>query len=254
MSKPFEEIVFRPGKKLFVSDSPCCPPAQRKITVKKLPNILTLARIPCLFFIACFATLQNGWGATAAFYLFFVAGISDYLDGWLARKLGSTSNFGKLMDALTDKILTVGLLIFLLITPSGSAEAIASHAAKPVLPEFCAYFVIIILAREFMITGLRLVAASAGVVLAAERSGKIKTVLQLTSIGVLLFVHAAQTDWAWTVAPEAGGSFLGIGLGGWHLVGLWSFYGATLLTVTSGTGYLIKYRHLLFGEPAVSEK
>jgi CDP-diacylglycerol--glycerol-3-phosphate 3-phosphatidyltransferase len=95
----------------------------------------------------------------------------------------------------------------------------------------------LITAREFMITGLRLLAASRGVVLAAEKSGKIKTVFQLLSAGVLLFGH-----------------FLAHDLGGWPGAGVVTtfmvtggvlFALATVLTVMSGTGYLIKYWHLM---------
>jgi CDP-diacylglycerol--glycerol-3-phosphate 3-phosphatidyltransferase len=202
--------------------------------VRHLPNIITIIRVPSVFVIAFFAAIEMKWGATIAFWLFFFAAASDYVDGWLARKLGVVSNFGKLMDALTDKILSIGMMLFLLVMP-------------PILPKYCAFLVVIILVREFLITGLRLVAASSGVVLAAERSGKIKTVLQLLSIGILLFVNAARADWQWTI--ESGDSFIGLNVEQWYGVGLGFFFAATLLTVTSGTGYLIKYWKIFWEEP-----
>ncbi|MDR2845583.1 MAG: CDP-diacylglycerol--glycerol-3-phosphate 3-phosphatidyltransferase [Puniceicoccales bacterium] len=194
--------------------------------MKQLPNIITLSRIPCLFVIALFAACSAPWSATVAFVVFLFAAGTDFLDGWLARRLGVVSNFGKLMDALTDKILNVGLLIFLLVCP-------------PVLPSYCVFFVVVILVRELLITGLRLVAASSNLVLAAERSGKIKTALQIVAIALLLFVHAAVTDWqAW--CPEAFTEKVR-----WAALG--AFYVATLLTVTSGAGYLIKYWDIFMG-------
>jgi CDP-diacylglycerol--glycerol-3-phosphate 3-phosphatidyltransferase len=190
---------------------------------------MTLSRVPCLFVIAALAAWGEEWCHTAAFVVFALAAISDYLDGWLARRMGIVSNFGKLMDALTDKILNVGLMIFLLVYPVG----------KPLLPSWCVFLVVVILVRELLITGLRLVAASSNIVLSAERSGKIKTVLQIFAIGLLLFVHAANVDWAVPkdIIEKA------------HIGALVFFGGAAVLTVTSGIGYLVKYWGLFMSDP-----
>lgn len=198
--------------------------------MKHLPNILTLSRIPLLFIIVGLLCIDGFKSDLSAFILFILAAASDWFDGYIARKVGAVSNFGKLMDALTDKIIMVGLFVAMLglkcNAPAGTAETI--------LPQFCVFFVIIIICREFLITGLRLVAASNGLVLAAERAGKLKTALQMVSVSLLLFAHVLQdtnvpANWAyWT--REAG---------------LWSFYGAVLLTIYSGTGYIIRNRKIL---------
>lgn len=198
--------------------------------MRQLPNIITLSRVPCLFIIAGFVA----WGArgsnTLALAFFLLAAVSDFFDGWLARRMGLVTNFGKLMDALTDKILNVGLFIFLLAYPVGG----------PLLPTECAFCVVVILVRELLVTGLRLVAASSNKVLSAERSGKIKTVLQIAAIALLLFVLAAKTDWR---CPDA---FIETA----RAAALVCFYAATLITVTSGAGYLVKYWNVFMDEPA----
>jgi CDP-diacylglycerol--glycerol-3-phosphate 3-phosphatidyltransferase len=97
--------------------------------------------------------------------------------------------------------------------------------------------VLVIVAREFLITGLRLVAASQGLVLAAEKSGKIKTVLLIVSIGALLLANALDLDFA---AGEKTLTF-------WNTLGLLLFVGAAVLTLASGTGYLVKYWDVFMG-------
>ena len=154
--------------------------------MKHLPNILTLSRIPLLFIIVGLLCIDGFKSDLTAFILFVLAAASDWFDGYIARKVGAVSNFGKLMDALTDKIIMVGLFVAMLglkcNAPAGTAETI--------LPQFCVFFVIIIICREFLITGLRLVAASNGLVLAAERAGKLKTALQRYSPSVVASILA----------------------------------------------------------------
>lgn len=160
------------------------------------------------------------WGAASlAFCLFVLAGFSDWLDGYLARKQKLISTFGKLMDSLTDKVLIVGLFVALL--------------GLRILPAGYVFLVLLIIVREFLITGLRLIAASSGAVLASEKTGKQKTVSQILSIGILLFVHALQQDFAlW--APDL---FIQLAF----LAGIICFIIATLLTVISGVYYMVKH-------------
>ena len=191
-----------------------------------LPNLITLSRIPLLFLIVACLFMPWRGAAALAFILFIVGAVSDWLDGYLARRYGLISNFGKLMDALTDKIFMLGLFVALLVLGVFEPWTLAALFA-----------VLLITAREFMITGLRLLAASRGVVLAAEKSGKIKTVFQLLSAGVLLFGHFLAHDL---------GSWPGAGVVTTFMVSGGVLFGlATLLTVMSGTGYLIKYWHLM---------
>lgn len=197
-----------------------------------LPNALTLSRIVFLFVLV--GLLLTDWtgAATAAFFLFIIASVTDWLDGYIARRYGLISNFGKLMDALADKILVVGMFVVLL--------------AIRIMPEWTVLLVLIILGREFLVTGLRLVAASKGRVLAAEKAGKLKTVVQIVCISVFLCVYAMQTDLVrWQLYPgEAVEAFFY-----WVAMGL--LLVATLLTATSGVGYLVKYADLLKEEDAL---
>lgn len=206
--------------------------------MKHLPNIITLSRVPILFVIAVLVELSVrklghpvGWCATAAFVFYVAAAISDWLDGWLARKLNIVSTFGKLMDALTDKILNTGMFIALL--------------AFELLPRWSLYIVLVVLMRELLVTGLRLVAAGKGIILAAERSGKIKTLLQFISISIILGVNAARAD-AWPLPAPVVDIF--------DVAGFACFIVAGILTLTSGAGYLVKYWDVFMGDPEVSEK
>lgn len=205
--------------------------------MKQLPNILTLSRIPLLFIIVGLLCFGGAAADVAAFALFLAAAVSDWLDGYIARKVGAVSNFGKLMDALTDKIIMVGLFVALLGLKWNPPAAGTDIAAAPetLLPQYCVFLVIIIICREFLITGLRLVAASNGLVLAAERAGKLKTALQMVSVSLLLLARALSSSALFgeemsVLARE---------------LGLWAFYGAVVLTIYSGTGYIVKNWRIL---------
>ena len=193
----------------------------------KLPNILTLSRIPILFAVVLLLNLQFRGACTAAFLLFIVGALTDWADGYYARKLGVVSNFGRLMDALTDKVLMVGLFFALVV--------------MNVLPApWSLFLVLMILSREFLITGLRLVAASSGVVLAAEKSGKQKTVSQMVAAIALLLVEAIRHDFP-NQLPDVLVDRL-------YQVGVVFFVVATVLTVSSGLNYMVKYWSLFTGE------
>jgi CDP-diacylglycerol--glycerol-3-phosphate 3-phosphatidyltransferase len=195
------------------------------------PNLITLSRVPALFVVVVLLFVALPWAATAAFVVFVLGGITDWLDGYLARRFKLVSNFGKLMDALTDKVLVVGLMIAMLVPMPGSPTAL--------LPDWALFLVLLIFGREFLVTGLRLVAASQGRVLAAEKTGKIKTVLQLVSVAVLLLAHALTVDFRYEgVAHDV------------QLAGLGLFIVAALLTVLSGVGYLVKYWDIFMGHPS----
>jgi CDP-diacylglycerol---glycerol-3-phosphate 3-phosphatidyltransferase len=204
------------------------------------PTFLTLFRIPLLFAIMGVLFLEKsstGWQgmATLALILFIIAGVTDFLDGYYARKLNLVSNFGKMIDALTDKILIMGMFIVLLATN--------------ILPLWGLPFLLLILSREFLITGLRVVASSRGVVLAADKWGKQKTVFQIIAISFLLASSVVSSDLAvWTALDlnqEAA-------LVKW--VGCVTFILATVLTVSSGTNYMLKYWNILFLENGQKDK
>ena len=163
------------------------------------------------------------WIRTGALVVFLFAALTDWLDGWLARKFGQVSEFGKFMDALSDKVLTLGMFISLL-----ALDEIARWALFPIL---------LILSREFLITGLRLVAAARGKTLAAEKIGKLKTVIQLTCICLFLGKIAVEDDFTGIFATELQESLIQILL----LSGRITLIAATLITVISGIIYLSKY-------------
>ncbi|AWT59755.1 MAG: CDP-diacylglycerol--glycerol-3-phosphate 3-phosphatidyltransferase [Candidatus Moanabacter tarae] len=195
-----------------------------------LPNLITLSRIPLLFVIS--ALLYAEWiGAPSiAFFLFVFAGVTDWIDGYIARKFNMISNFGKLMDALADKIIIVGMFVTLL--------------AVQMLPKWSIGFVLLILCREFLVTGLRLVAAGNGVVLAAEKRGKQKTIMQIICISVILAVPSIREDFSYLTGFSVG----------WFAdllqeLGIAFFVLVSLFTIYSGLVYLKKYWTVVFELP-----
>ena len=137
------------------------------------PNKLTVARMIIVPFLVVF--LLTGWGDDANRYislaLFVVASVTDWFDGYLARKNNLVTNFGKFMDPLADKLLVCSAMICMIE-----------------LNRLPSWFVIIIIGREFIISGFRLIAAENGIVIAANYWGKFKTASQMIMI-ILLILH-----------------------------------------------------------------
>ncbi len=131
-----------------------------------LPNKLTIARVVAA---PIFVLLYMYDEFLLAFVVFVVASATDWLDGYIARKYNLVSNFGKIMDPLADKILVYAA--FCLMVEDFTVPA---------------WMLIVILTREFVVSGMRTVAASAGIVIAAGTSGKIKTILQMIAVPLLL--------------------------------------------------------------------
>lgn len=193
-----------------------------------LPNKLTVSRfaLTALFLTVIFAGFPGN--ETVALVLFTIAGITDALDGRIARSRKLITNFGILMDPLADKILTCSAFI-----------------AFVELRQIEAWMVVIIVGRELAITGLRLLAASKNVVLAAEGFGKHKTISQIVAIVAVLVLISYQ-QW---------GSF-GPAVFGWAIAGKpwisWftpiSQWVAVALTVLSGSIYLWRNRQLYLTE------
>ena len=172
-----------------------------------IPNLLTTLRF---FMIPCFLISFRAEGEcklmSAA--IFILASITDVLDGYIARKYNMTTKWGQLMDPLADKLLVTSALVCMVQTG--------------VVP---GWMVIVILAREFAITGLRSVAASEGVVIAAAWSGKIKTVTQMIAIIFLLI-----GNWPFELISVPFAQIM-----------LWI---AVIMTVYSGAEYIYKSREL----------
>jgi len=191
-----------------------------------LPNKLTVSRfgLTVLFLWCLFARFP--FHQTAALVLFCMAGVTDFLDGRIARSRKLITNFGILMDPLADKIMTCSAFI---------AFVESTHINKDAPVVLAAWMVVIIVSRELAITGLRLLAASKNVVLAAERYGKHKTIWQIISIIALLVVDALKE---WPVGVQQ----LFQGWSPWFtVIALWI---TVILTAASGLIYLWRNRAL----------
>ena len=170
-----------------------------------LPNKLTIARMIAVpFFIAAYLL---GY-FPAALIIFILASITDYFDGKIARSRNLITNFGKIMDPLADKILVYSALCLFI-----ESEIIA------------AWMLILILTREFIVAGMRTVAASEGTVLAAGMSGKIKTFLQMVAVIIYLFALCLNNTKA---------TFM--------MIGNVIFWASLVMTVYSGAEYVWKNR------------
>lgn len=184
-----------------------------------LPNRLTVTRLFLTLGFVFALSVPLRFSYTAALLLFIAGSITDYADGYLARRMGLVTDFGKLMDPLVDKIMVAGA--FICLTPSIPAWA-----------------VVVIISREFLITGLRLLAASKGIVLPAEALGKHKTGWQIATVIFFLLIPAV-------------GEFPGLGIPSTFLDQVQNHIGHPLigvalgLTLYSGIGYLWKNRELL---------
>ncbi len=168
-----------------------------------LPNKLTVLRVIMVPFFVFFMLTDMGGAANKwiALVLFCVASLTDMLDGKIARARNLVTNFGKFMDPLADKLLVCSAMICLI--PSGKLEA---------------WFVIVIIAREFIISGFRLVASDNGIVIAASYWGKFKTVSQMAMIIVLI--------------ADFGGVF--------DMIGMLLIWVSLILTVVSLIDYVAK--------------
>jgi CDP-diacylglycerol--glycerol-3-phosphate 3-phosphatidyltransferase len=151
-----------------------------------LPNKVTLGRLVLTVIFVIVTASPHGWGTgwsyTAGMLIFGVASATDYLDGYWARKYGLVTDFGKLMDPLVDKVLMCAAFVVLTETtyPGGN---------NVILP---GWVTVTVLTREFLVTGLRLVATSKGMVLAADRLGKHKTGFQIATASYFLVYLACQ--------------------------------------------------------------
>lgn len=184
-----------------------------------VPNILTLARIaavPVVLVLLLFESKTNCFWAAIVFSL---AAITDWLDGYLARKWEVVTVLGKFLDPLADKLIVMVALIMLIP-----------------LDRVPAWAVFIILAREMLVTGLRSIASSEGIVIAASPLGKYKTIFQMIAIIALLLHY----PYYWLFGIEWDILYPSM-----HNVGIAFFYIAFFLTVWSGGDYLYKFFRVL---------
>ncbi|MCD8156242.1 MAG: CDP-diacylglycerol--glycerol-3-phosphate 3-phosphatidyltransferase [Clostridiales bacterium] len=182
-----------------------------------LPNKLTMFRVILIPFFVFFLLADIGLGSIApviALVIFIVASLTDLLDGMIARKYNLVTNFGKFMDPLADKLLVCSSLICLVE-----------------LEKAPSWIVIVIIAREFIISGFRLIAAEHQIVIAASMWGKFKTTFQMAAI-ILLILSCAWTLTIGTVNVI-------------YVLGQVVLYVALVLTIISLIDYLMKNRAVL---------
>lgn len=198
--------------------------------MKNIPNILTVTRVVMILIFVVMASLADArimadkewvFGVRlTAFVLAILAGLTDLLDGYLARKYKCVSDFGALMDPLADKIFVTGTMLMAI-----------EYKLMP------AWIAIAVLSREFMVTGLRTLAAKKQIVISADRWGKLKTALQMVMLAIAgtAWVIDGGTDYLRSASP------FGVRL--WYI---WIAYlcGIVLVTVFSGLRYFINYRSL----------
>ncbi len=186
-----------------------------------LPNRITIGRLILTMVFVAVMSLPVPNKYTLGVLIFIVASLTDFLDGYLARSRDLVTTFGKLMDPLVDKILTCAT--FILLASEG---------------QIAAWMVVVIVSREFLVTGLRLVATSRGFVLSADWMGKWKTILQM-SVGIFLLWELA------TVEPLFGWSAALFAWRPWADFGDVLLWVTVLLTLVSGVSYLLKNRELI---------
>lgn len=175
-----------------------------------LANKLTIIRIFLVPIFLIFFTVESiPYGSAIATIIFIVASLTDQLDGYIARSRNQITNFGKFMDPLADKLLVITALVSLVE-----------------LQFIGAWIAIIIIARELAVTGLRTIAASNGIVIAASWWGKVKTVTQMTAIIVALLSIVFNLSWMQIIAKIC-------------------MYIAAAATIISGVDYFVKNKNVL---------
>jgi len=170
-------------------------------TLLNLPNTLTFTRLVSIPIVLICLSFPGRWGSFLAALFFVLASVTDILDGFFARKYGTVTVLGKLLDPLVDKLL-VSLTMIMLIP----------------LDRIPVWIVIVIIAREIAMTGLRGIAIGEGIVIQASALGKYKTILQSVALGGLCLHYV----------------YFGINF---HVVGMVFLWGALILTLWSGWDY-----------------
>jgi CDP-diacylglycerol--glycerol-3-phosphate 3-phosphatidyltransferase len=173
-----------------------------------LPNTVTVVRTAAVPILLLLPFFPGRHGSQVIAWCFIVAGLSDLLDGWLARRGQMVTSIGKLLDPLADKLIVTTALVVL--------------AAMGRIPEWATWMVVVIIGRELAVTALRGIASADGHVMAASPAGKIKTLVQNIAIGALLFPKT-------TLGLPA------------HAIGLTLLTLATALTLVSGYAYFAAY-------------
>jgi CDP-diacylglycerol--glycerol-3-phosphate 3-phosphatidyltransferase len=192
-----------------------------------LPNVVSLLRIGCVPIVLVLMSIPGVWPRRAAALVFLAASISDYVDGWLARRRGAMTPLGQFLDPLADKLLIAGVLIMLVAAPPGFG-----------IP---AWIAAVIVLRELAVTGLRGIASQNGMALPAEELGKYKMLAQIFALQGLVLAERIPVPLTGLVID-------------FHAAGLVFLWLALILSVWSGVDYHLKvFRRLArdgIGRPA----
>lgn len=194
--------------------------------VMNLPNKLTISRVVMIPVFILFFYLNFTGHYFVALAIFAIASLTDLLDGKIARKYGLVTNLGKFLDPIADKVLVLSALVVFLTKPEIFVTA-AGMGEWTWIVAGCG--VAVILAREIIVSGFRMVAASAGIVIAADIFGKYKTTFQDVAV-VLLLISAGVFELG---TFDFGDEVI-------NYVGLAAFAIAVILTVVSGINYIVK--------------
>ena len=165
---------------------------------------------------------QSSWGEAEilASVLFVLASITDGLDGYLARRRSQITTLGMLLDPLADKLMvTAAYIILVAYTPN-------------IVPPWIA---VIVIGREFLVSGLRSIAASEGFTIEASEIGKLKTVIQIVSVVAAILAHR-WNYWLWFPTQQGGGFVIAV-----HMIALWAIYWMTIVSIISATDYFIGF-------------
>lgn len=193
--------------------------SNQKGALRHLPNFLTLSRILVVLPMAVILTSPSKSAGFIATVLFAIASFTDWLDGYLARRMGIITVLGKFLDPIADKLLVMAALI--MIIPFDRVPA---------------WMVLVILSREIVITGLRGIASSEGIVIEASNLGKYKTIFQIVAILGLLLHY----EYHWLFGLQSP-----LFLVNMHNVGIFYLWIATIITVWSGVDYLVRFFKVL---------
>ena len=191
-----------------------------------LPNKLTILRIILTFVLIVIFSLDWKYSHTLALFLFIFAAVTDYYDGKIAREKKIITNFGKFWDPLADKILVSSVFVFFV-----------SMKNVPVKP----WMVVLIISREFLVTGLRLIAANENVVISADSLGKLKTVFQLMAIiSILTLLSLEEVSAKSTIIGKI--HFIEFV----KILSVFFTWGMVFLTIISGASIILKNKNLVF--------
>jgi CDP-diacylglycerol--glycerol-3-phosphate 3-phosphatidyltransferase len=185
-----------------------------------LPNKITLVRIlliPFMIFFYLADFIPGGWGKIVALIILIVASLTDFLDGYIARKNNLVTDLGKFLDPIADKVLVLAAL--LLVVCDGTVPA-----------PYGVIIAVIILGRELIISAFRQVAATKNFVMAADKWGKIKTIVTDISLPLLFLLSFFY----------ANGTITGSGLLAFEVINYILLGIATVLTILSGVNYMVK--------------